>query len=159
MESPGNTSALVSKIAWQRIRGKLGCINDIKLPQTPVSVVLWTGHEVKSSLLHWIGVFCIAQLSGKASNPLNHNGPQETCWEKPCAQKHTKTHDLGKDFTNSCKCWLLCRGDCSVQCTFQNSDLLHETINISIFISLHPFFLTFYHFFFSQKCHTSAKQG
>lgn len=55
MESPSNllaTSALVSKIAWQRIRGKLGSINDMKLPQISISAVLRTEHEVKSYLLH-----------------------------------------------------------------------------------------------------------
>lgn len=55
MESPSNlvaTSALVSKMAWQRMRGNLGSNNGIKLPQIPVSVVLWFEHQVKSSLLY-----------------------------------------------------------------------------------------------------------
>lgn len=55
MESPSNllaTSALMSKTAWERLRGKLGSVNNVKLPQIPVSVVLWTEHEIKSFLLH-----------------------------------------------------------------------------------------------------------
>lgn len=84
----------------------------------------------------------MAPLSVKARNPSHHDGLQETGWRKSCTQKCTKTHDLGNDFTDSCKRCLLCSGDCSVQCTFQNSDSLHEAVNLSIFISVRPFFFT-----------------
>lgn len=58
MESPSSllaTSALMSEIAWERIRGKLGCINGIKLPQVSVSVVLCTEHKVRGffTALNW----------------------------------------------------------------------------------------------------------